>query len=145
MGMKEIEILRENVQRARDRAFPGSINLKEDVVQESAPVDHLSGAVVSAQELIDKLENRLKTLLSDQAYAESVINKMDNPMHRLILTLYYLTSDEIEEEAGQNQKKIKSVYLYSWDDVAYKIGYNVNYTRVKHSEALEEFERLADL
>lgn len=143
--MKEIEVLRDNIRRTRDKAFPGSIKLKDDVVQESGATDRMSGAVVRAQELLDQYEKRLKTLLEDQQYAESVVAKMDNPLHRLILTLYYLTSEEIVEETGTNNKRITSVYLLTWADVAYKIGYNENYTRVKHAEALEEFERLADL
>lgn len=144
-GLKEIKMIEENIARTRDKAFPGSLQLKQDLVQESARSDRLSGIEARVHDLQATMEKRLKKLYEDQEYAERVISELENSKHRQVLTLYYLTSSDTFEEAGANKIPIVGVYNLSWDDVATKMGFNTSYVKMLHTEALDEFDRAAYL
>ena len=139
----EARSLSERLEYERSRLHPGALRIKPVTVQESPPTDKMAESFARLTETEAALKKRVETLDRDIAYAHSVIARIDDSKHRQVLTLFYLTTIEIREEAGgRDFIRYKN---YTWDDVADEMGISRKHAWKLSIDARDEFERLADL
>lgn len=92
--------------------------------------DFQSEKMLKVCELTEVITTRLEELACQKLNVLKTVSKIEDVNCRIVIELYYLTAKNSYE-------------MYSWEDVAEKMGYHVKYVlRVIHPKALEEFSKV---
>lgn len=111
---KEIIILEEKRDTLRASLLPKAINPQKGKIQTS-PSNTFDAVQSSIYDLNLVIDNHLTSMYRHEAAAFKFIRKLEDPRHRQMLMLYYLSFLEIR---GRR-------HLYRWEHVAKEMGYSV--------------------
>lgn len=118
----ELECIRERADELRNKLLPKAITYDGINVQ-SSPGDRTPEVMAQLIEVEEMEGQRLVRLATHIRIAEQVIDQMQTPEHRNLLSLRYIHGKTV----------------MSWYDVAEEMGYSSKYVRGKlHGRALSE-------
>ncbi len=120
----EIDYWREQLEEKRASLLPSGIRYDKVVVQTS-PTDSLVEAMGEIEELEKRMGENLRRLVGQYDKALACISKLEKSDHRLVLSMYYLSSDRPR-----------------WEDVAVRMNYSERKIYHLHEEAIEELEKI---
>lgn len=124
--------------------YPGAVRLKLVQVQESAPDDKIARVQGEAETLAERIDAQLDEIEMARAYAEEVIEEIEDKRHRDVLTLYYLKTYTVREAVGKTHLMMSYQTNFTWQDVAWEMRTRVAKVHRWHKQALAEFCKLAD-
>lgn len=121
----EASVVRRRIDELRSTLLPAGIRYDRDKVQGS-PADRMPDVMGEIDDFVRQNSKMLARLTSDLIKAQTLIEKMETPEYRQLLTLRYLMSSPM-----------------SWKDVAREMGYSVDHVRGKlHGSAIREARAL---
>lgn len=123
-------------------AYPGTLKLKDVLVQESAPEDRMAATMAEVDALDRMIVNTLAAIRRRRVRVEGLIYQIDQVVYRQILEMYYCTAIPSYEEAGAHRKPLRGIALLSLHDVADRLGRSHGYIRNAHQEAVRAFEEV---
>lgn len=147
LNLVRFDLLRRQQLEARraelhSRLYPGSLRLKQDLIQESAPDDKISTIEAEVDELDRTITDALAGIRRRRVRVEMLISCIDNVVYRQILEMYYCTVLPTYEEAGEKRKPLRGVALLSLADVAVRLDRSYGHVRNLHQEAVTAFEEV---
>lgn len=137
------ERMEECIDQLLSRAYPGSMNIKQDLVQESAPSVRLLEVMAEADEKISKYRKELKLMRYRRSQAYAWISQIDNELHRRFLIQYYLTPVTAEEKIS-NVTRTWNV-PQTLDMAASAIGRSHIWAKTNHRQAIHAFAHVSGL
>lgn len=126
----ELRALVERSKALRWSLLPSAITYDKDQVQTS-PSDIFSDRMVEACALMDVIDKHVDKLEHHRIEAINMINQIEQPQYRTVLTLYYIGL----RDTG---------HLMRWDDVARDMCYGVENVKKLHGRALQAFNKVFD-
>lgn len=115
-------------QRLRYDLLPNAIVYDKDQVQRS-PSDVFSEKMIEVCSILDKIDDRTKELERNRYEALNLINRIDNPKYRSVLTLYYV-------------QPVDRYNLPRWIDVARALESEEGTVRLINWRALKVFDKI---
>lgn len=115
-------------QRLRYDLLPSAIVYDKDQVQTS-PSDVFSEKIIEVCSILDKIDKYTREVEFHRYEALNLINRIQNPRYRSILTLYYV-------------QPVDRYHLPRWSDVAKALETTEDNVRTGNWRALKAFDRV---
>lgn len=92
---REIDLLQERIEETNAALFPKAIRYDKEKVQTS-PGDIITDQMAELADYTNLMEKKIRRLTARRAYAQKLINRLDDSTERQVLGLYFLSTKRIK-------------------------------------------------
>lgn len=125
--MLEVKSLSERRETLRASLLPRTI-LPSDGIQSNIPDDVFADRLAEAADLTKKIHE----IESSHEPIFKILDKLEDPRQKRILTMYYLELYEFK----QGEKQYTAYKLHTWRTVSRVMGYSERHVKRLHNQAL---------